>query len=134
MRQCYCGKVVDNIYKDISASINFEPIGQKCSIAHCYNGHSFLALGTIPELSAPFYAELRDRTTADGTHWLQPSFLEFFNRKLNQYNAEYSEKQKRCLARIQKKEHRQRLTLKERLAEIKWLRKCYRFLMRKDTK
>lgn len=89
MKQCYCGKELDNIYKNIDKPLYFKAIGKKCTLPYCYNGHAFLSLGVIPELHSPTYATLRNRVCDDGTEWLQHSMKEFFNSKLNESNRQY---------------------------------------------
>lgn len=87
--QCYCGKTLGNIY-DFSQPIHFEAIGKKCSLPHCYNGHAFLTLGVIPELTTPTYAELRNRVCTDGSEWLSYEMNAFMSSKLRESNREYS--------------------------------------------
>ena len=88
-KQCYCGAYLGNIY-NMEMKLIFRPIGYNCSLPHCYNGHAFLALGDIPELSAPTYAELRNRKCQDGSEWLFPKVKRFFSTKLNESNKEIS--------------------------------------------
>ena len=88
--QCYCGKLLGNLF-DFSKPISFEAIGKKCSLPHCYNGHAFLALGVIPELKTPSYAELRNRKCSDGTEWLKPEMYHFMSSKLCESNEKYSQ-------------------------------------------
>ena len=88
--QCYCGKKLDNIYANIEEPIYFEPVGYNCGIAHCYNGHVFLALGDIPTLDAPTYAEERNRICEDGSEWLFPDMKEFMSHKLCENNTAFS--------------------------------------------
>ncbi|MBQ8287952.1 MAG: radical SAM protein [Clostridia bacterium] len=90
LRQCYAGKELCNIYEDISAPIPFEAIGHGCPMPHCYNGHAFLALGVIPELEAPTYADLRNRVCKDGSEWLVPEMKAFMNTKVGESNCPYS--------------------------------------------
>lgn len=90
LQQCYCGKKLDNIYKNLERPINFCAIGKNCSLAHCYNGHAFLTVGDIPELQTPTYAEVRNRVCQDGTEWLQPEMKAFMSSKLYESNREYS--------------------------------------------
>lgn len=90
LRQCYCGKVIDNIYENIDSPIHFEPIGHGCTLAHCYNGHAFLTVGDIPELETPTYAQTRNRICADESEWLQPEMKAFMDSKLYETNKEYS--------------------------------------------
>lgn len=90
MRQCYCGKVLDNIYKNIDSKLRFKAIGYRCKLAHCYNGHAFLTIGTIPELETPTYAEIRDRKDINGDMWLKNDMKIFMSQKLKDNNYEYS--------------------------------------------
>ena len=94
LRQCYCGKIIDNIYKNLNRPIKFEAIGCHCSIAYCYNGHSFIAFGDIPEIDAPTYAEERNRICLDGTEWLSPTMKSFMSTRLYETNTEYSQNKK----------------------------------------
>ena len=91
-RQCYVGATLGNICDD--APIKFKAIG-RCQLPHCFNGHAFLALGNIPDLSSPTYAEERDRITKDGEHWLKSECREFFSTKLYNTNTQYTNKLKR---------------------------------------
>ncbi|MBE6024855.1 MAG: radical SAM protein [Cellulosilyticum sp.] len=91
---CNCGKEIGNFY-DFSRPINFCAIGNNCEIAHCYNGHSWLSFGNIPELEFKTYAELRNRVCADGSEWLTPTIKEAFSSKLVEQNKEHSWLQKK---------------------------------------
>lgn len=97
--QCYCGRVIDNIYKNIDKPIKFEAIGNNCSMPHCYNGHSYLALGDIPELKTPTYASLRNRIDKNGNEWLNPKMKAFISQKLYDNNEEYSLSKKKSINR-----------------------------------
>lgn len=90
LRQCYCGKTIDNIYHNLDQPLHFEAMGCECSIAHCYNGHSWIALGDIPSITAPTYAEERNRVCTDGTEWLKPEMKSFMSGRLYEQNKEYS--------------------------------------------
>ena len=90
LRQCYCGKILGNIYDNLMDPIPFEAIGHHCTLAHCYNGHAFLTLGDIPELNTPTYADVRNRICLDGSEWLSPKMKEFMKSKLCESNQEYS--------------------------------------------
>ena len=94
-QQCYCSYVYQNVFRDLSKPIVFKPIGNNCSMLHCYNGHAFLVLGLIPELDAPTYGEIRNRQCADGSEWLQPAMKAFMDTKLPESNQEYSDEQKK---------------------------------------
>lgn len=90
MSQCYKSYKQQNIFQDITKPIKFRAIGHNCGEHHCYNGHSFLTLGDIPQLKAPTYASLRNRVCNDGTEWLQPEMKAFMSSKLMESNKEYS--------------------------------------------
>ena len=90
--QCYCSRYSQNIYDDISAPINFMPIG-KCRDYHCYNGHALLTLGLIPGFTTVGYGDIRDRVRPDGSHWIQPKMLAFLNSKLEQTQPTWSKAQ-----------------------------------------
>ena len=93
--QCHCGALIQNLYEDIETPLNDLPVGTKCSLAHCYNGHAFLGFGDIPEMGiTPTYAEFRDRVCKDGTHWLTPRIQAFFKTKLYDSNKKWSKLKK----------------------------------------
>lgn len=89
MWQCYAASFLQNIYADIGKPIKFLPVGKKCSLPHCYNGHAFLALGAIPTLKTPTYASLRNRETHAGP-WLNGTAQEFLSSKLYESNPVHS--------------------------------------------
>jgi len=95
LRQCYCGKIIQNIFKDVDKPINWQPIGNYCAEPHCHNSHVWLTLGNIPELITPKYAEMRNRVCIDGTEWLQKEMKEFLSGKLIDNNEEYNDIQKK---------------------------------------
>ena len=77
-----------NLYKKPDETIPFEAIGTCCPIAHCYNCHALLTLGTIEGLEAPTYAEMLDRVDNMGNHWLQPKIRELYSHRLGEsYHA-----------------------------------------------
>lgn len=88
--QCYCSYFSQNVFEDINKPIKFKPVGNNCMQEHCYNGHAFLVLGLIPELSAPTYGEIRNRICADGSEWLKPEMKAFMSTKLYESNKQYS--------------------------------------------
>lgn len=99
---CNCGRRLGNIYTD--KKIHFDAVGH-CKLPHCYNGHSWIALGCIPimrfaernpRIRVPTYAEERDRVLQDGSHWLKPSFQHVFSTRASESNAEYSALRKLC--------------------------------------
>lgn len=88
-RQCVIGKRLGNVFEDYEKPLNTEPIGKHCPLAQCFNGHAYLALGDIPEIEAPPYSEIRNRTCSDGTEWLSKDVRDFFSSKLYEKNAEW---------------------------------------------
>lgn len=90
LSQCYKGLYSQNIMDDIEKPITFKPIGCHCQQPHCFNGHAWIVLGTIPNLKAPTYADLRNRVCNNGTEWLKPQMKEFLSQKLYENNEEYS--------------------------------------------
>lgn len=115
--QCYNEKQIGNIY-ELDRPITFEPVGNKCSIAHCYNGHVFLALGLVPELDTPTYAELRNRVCNDGTEWLQPEMKEVMQTKLSETNKEYSALKKRVINRSNGKKKTTLKDIKRKIRKV----------------
>ena len=83
--QCYCTKFSQNIFEDIDKPIVYYPYG-KCALPHCFNGHSLLTVGCIPEFCDTTYAEIRDRVREDGTHWLHKEYYDFMSQKLDAEN------------------------------------------------
>lgn len=79
-----------DIFTDPSKPIPFCPVGNNCKACHCWNGHSWIALGAIPELNTPTYADLRNRCCPDGTEWLKPEMKYMMNSRLNESNQDLS--------------------------------------------
>lgn len=98
-KQCYYSRYNQNIFDKIDDPIDFIPIG-KCKTSHCYNGHSLLTLGLIPELKTPGYGDIRDRIKNDGNQWLNDSLKNFFNSKLSNNNNLVSIDQKKEFEKI----------------------------------
>ena len=94
MTQCYGKCLHQNVFKNINKPIEWIPIGHNCCLPHCYNSHSLLGLGNIPEIEG-CYALERDRIDArDGSHWLNNEMREFLSHRLGDYNTEYTENEK----------------------------------------
>jgi hypothetical protein len=92
--QCYKPHYRQNIFDDIKRPVRFLPVGNNCREKHCYNGHALLTLGCIPELTAPTYAEMRNRVCHDGKEWLYPEVKSFFESRLYESNTEYTDWEK----------------------------------------
>jgi hypothetical protein len=86
LKACYRCKSSQNIYHDIDKPIIFKPLGNNCSLAHCYNAHAWLTFGAIPEHKSPCYNVVRDRLCTDGTHWVNDEMRECFESKLCNQN------------------------------------------------
>lgn len=87
LKKCYCSYESQKIFDDINKPIKFEAIGNNCRDPFCGNSSHFLSLGTIPELEAPTYAELRSR---DNANWYSISMRKFLSVKLSESNKTYS--------------------------------------------
>ena len=87
--QCYGRPFTQNIFKDPYKPIEFFPVGYTCLQPFCFNGHSHIALGMIPDVDAPTYEKVRNRTCLDGTEFLKESCKEFFSQKLYNNNRQY---------------------------------------------
>ena len=76
-----------DIFKDVNKKINFFSTG-KCKISHCYNAHSFLTLGTIPEINEERYIDIRDRISSiDNTHWMTGDLANQISNRLLNFNT-----------------------------------------------
>lgn len=84
---CYCIRgQKQNIFSDLDKKIRFIPVGNKCNMPHCYNGHSFLSMGNILSIDDCNYSELRDRVDIFGNHWLNDKMLKFLSTRLHENN------------------------------------------------
>lgn len=86
-RKCYSTNVIGNIFSDRKIKLN--AIG-KCPLPHCYNGHTLLTFGLIPNIITPFYSDIRNRLLANGEEWIKNDMKKFMSTKLNDSNKEYS--------------------------------------------
>ena len=84
--QCYGFGWQQNIFDDPTKPIKWRPVANCCKEPHCFNGHSWIGLGDIPELEAPTYAEMRNRVCVDGTEWLRPKMKAFMSQRLYDNN------------------------------------------------
>lgn len=99
-KSCYGQMYNQNIFEAPTKPIKFEPVGKHCNQPYCYNGHAFLALGNIPELDTPTYADIRNRVCIDGTEWEQPDLKDAFSTKLFETNSEWEKNRKNRYERI----------------------------------
>lgn len=80
--QCPYHKMMDYIYENINSPIHMEIVGTKCQLPYCYNCHAYLTWGTIKEVEAPTYLEMRDRVTDTGEHWISEEMRAVLSQKL----------------------------------------------------
>lgn len=92
-KQCFYGANLGNCFASPDQPLNFRAIG-KCRIAHCFNGHTYLIWGDIPEFPGwiPSYADVRNRIMTSGEEWLQKECKAFFRTKLKESNELYPAK------------------------------------------
>ena len=81
-RSCYAQPDSQFIFDDSEKPISFHPVGHHCVQPYCFNGHSFLALGLIPEIESPTYCDVRNRERADGSNWFSNTMKQCFSTKL----------------------------------------------------
>lgn len=96
LKQCYRdANTVQYIFDNIEEPIHFLPRGHFCSFAHCFNSHVFDCLcGVVPEISSPYYIELRNRVLPDGTEWIKKPYKDIYGRRVCENNEPYSEEEK----------------------------------------
>lgn len=88
IKQCYAERYLGNAYQNIDEPLVFSHVGSRCSQPHCYNGHAFLTLGTIPTLDTPSYAQMRDQKPLTGRPWLGPEMRDFMKQRLRENNQQ----------------------------------------------
>ena len=98
-QKCYSFPKQVNLYEDIGASLDFPAVGHNCPMAHCYNGHALMTFGNIPGQTDVTYANIRNRTRADGTEWLNGRMKAFMSSKLIESNERYTKAQMRAADR-----------------------------------
>ncbi len=82
LQQCPHHKTIDYIYENIDLPINMEKVGKECKLPYCYNCHAYLTWGTMKEVAAPTYLEMRDRVTEKGAHWIGEEMQVVLSQKL----------------------------------------------------
>lgn len=85
---------VGNMFENIEEKFDFKAVG-KCEIPHCFNGHSFLTWGVIPEINEERYLDIRDRVDVSGNHWVNDTMRSQFKSKLFECNVPLSEEEKK---------------------------------------
>lgn len=84
--KCTGNSRICNIYENPDEAIPFEKVGDRCALPYCFNCHAYLTLGLVPEVNAPDYLGMRDRTTSEGKHWINGKIREVFKQKLYENN------------------------------------------------
>lgn len=91
LRPCYGSKSSQNIFANLKAPIRLKAVGRHCPSAYCMNSSHFMALGVIPEIPHPTYAELRNRKCENGfENWYSEEMHKVLNQDLAKNNTEYS--------------------------------------------
>ena len=78
LRMCYAEPQIFNIYDDLNATVPEISVGYNCHSDYCVNAIHFLALGVMPEVNCPSYAELRNRNSAN---WYKQNIFDNLNKK-----------------------------------------------------
>lgn len=96
LKQCYRNSdTVQFIFDNIDEPIHFIPRGHFCLFPHCFNSHVFDCLcGVIPDISSPYYVELRNRILPDGTEWIKPAYKDIYEHRVCENNTPYNEEEK----------------------------------------
>lgn len=82
LQQCPYHKAIDYIYENIDLPVRTEKVGTGCQLPYCYNCHAYLTWGTIKQVQAPTYLEMRDRETDTGRHWIKDEMRTVLSQKL----------------------------------------------------
>lgn len=85
--RCLKQKSIDNLYTSEKEVLEYDCVGDTCELPYCYNNHAYLTLGISPDVKTVSFAEVRDRETEEGQHWLQPEVYHFINQKLYDSNC-----------------------------------------------
>ena len=80
LKRCYFDKMFFNIYDDLEAAIPESPVGHDCRDIYCINAIHFLALGVMPDVNCPSYAQLRNRESAG---WYKKTILDALDGKFD---------------------------------------------------
>jgi hypothetical protein len=84
--KCLRQPVIDNLYNWDEKLLSYSPVGNDCDLPYCYNNHAYLTLGVVPGIKTVSFAEVRDRKTVQGDHWLKPEMFQFMNQKIHDNN------------------------------------------------
>lgn len=87
LTRCYASAIKQNIFENPDQPIRFRAVGKNCRSLFCFNASHFMALGVIPSVPIPTYAELRNREEGN---WYSLRMKSFLSQKLYENNQEYS--------------------------------------------
>jgi hypothetical protein len=80
-----------NLFENIDEPFRPLAVGKQCPWPHCYFGYVWQGLGSaVPDIKAPYYAEMRNRRCTDGTEWLTPTVKKLFGSKPCESHKAYS--------------------------------------------
>lgn len=91
LKRCYSSYIFQNIFENIEKPIIELAVGNNCGSRFCFNSSHFMALGVIPSVETPSYAELRNRKKA---RWYSDEMECFLSQRLYQNNFEYRKMKK----------------------------------------
>ena len=80
--KCLNHRPIDDLYNLQKDKLEYEIVEDKCTLPYCYNNHAYLTLGISPLIETFSFAEVRDRITTEGTHWVKKEMYEFMGQKL----------------------------------------------------
>lgn len=89
MQQCYRQTKFFPILTDVNQSLPEQSLGHNCAMRYCFNGHAFIAWGAVPSIKCDNYLTMRDRTDAEGNHWVKPVYARAMRQKLYHNNYAY---------------------------------------------
>ncbi|WP_080656976.1 polysaccharide pyruvyl transferase family protein [Selenomonas ruminantium] len=89
LQTCYRQKKLYPFLSCKGSPIPVAPVGDKCAMRYCFNGHAFIAWGAIPELKCNSYLDMRDRVDNEGKHWIKPLYARAMKQKLYNNNFIY---------------------------------------------
>lgn len=87
IRRCLNQPIVDNLFKDHQNVLQYNKVGEECTLSYCYNNHAYLTLGISPDIQIASFADVRDRIKNDGKHWLTKETRGFYQQKLYVNNS-----------------------------------------------
>ena len=82
--QCYHQPPLQNFMEEYDKPVIWLPVGNNCSIDHCYVAYVMMTLGVLdyPKCTKykATYDVIRNRECCDGSAWLKPAYVEAFSK------------------------------------------------------